>query len=67
MRFGKNVEDAFGHLHCLSFYIAGLAVFDYIEGFYNPHRRHSRLQRDCGWVVAARRHPLPLRSELARQ
>jgi putative transposase len=22
---------------------ARLAVFDYIEGFYNPHRRHSRL------------------------
>ncbi len=22
---------------------ARLAVFDYIEGFYNPHRRHSSL------------------------
>ena len=22
---------------------AGLAVFDYIEGWYNPHRRHSAL------------------------
>ena len=22
---------------------ARLAVFDYIEGFYNPHRRHSAL------------------------
>ena len=37
-------ESFFASLECeLSKLQAKLAVFDYIEGFYNPHRRHSSL------------------------
>lgn len=37
---------------------ARLAVFDYIEGFYNPKRRHSSLGNYCPIEYERRYHPL---------
>ena len=34
---------------------ARTAIFDYIEGFYNPHRRHSALDY-CSPAAYERRH-----------
>ena len=37
---------------------ARAAVFDYIEGFYNPKRRHSALGYYCPIEYERRYHPL---------
>ena len=58
-------ESFFGTLECellnrrrfRSQLEARLAVFDYIEGFYNPRRRHSALDYDSP-IDYERRHAL---------
>lgn len=37
---------------------AKAAVFDYIEGFYNPHRRHSTLGKSAQLLLKNRRYVL---------
>jgi putative transposase len=41
---------------------ARLAVFEYIEGFYNPTRRHSALDYDSPMTYEMKHWPVPLRA-----
>jgi putative transposase len=41
---------------------ARLAVFEYIEGFYNPHRRHSGLDYDSPMTYESKHWPTLLRA-----
>ena len=36
---------------------ARMAVFEYIEGWYNPHRRHSALDHESPLNYERRHHP----------